>query len=96
VRRLAPRPISSVLPAVVDQLAPATLLARVQQAWPAAAGSAIAAAAHPTAEREGVVTVSCEAAVWAQELELMECALLERLNAALREPAIHSLRCRTE
>ena len=35
---------------------------------------AIAAAARPTAEREGVLTVTCEAAVWAQELELMAAA----------------------
>lgn len=93
--RRAPRPISSALGPLVDQLAPATLLARAQQAWPAAAGPAIAAAAHPAAEREGVLTVSCEAAVWAQELELMEGALLERLNEALGEPAIRALHCRT-
>ena len=48
-----------------------------------AAGPAIAAAARPTAERDGVLTVTCEAAVWAQELELMGCELIERLNAAL-------------
>ena len=95
MRRLSPRPIGSVLPAVVDRLAPATLLARAQRAWPAAAGGAIAAAAHPTAEHEGVLTVSCEAAVWAQELELMETVLVERLNDALGVPAVRALRCRT-
>ena len=93
--RRAPRPISSALDPLVGGLAPATPLARVQQAWPAAAGSAIAAAAHPVAEHEGVLTVSCEAAVWAQELELMEGALLERLNDALGEPVVRALRCRT-
>ena len=93
--RRAPRSMSSVLPRLVDQLAPATLLARVQRAWPGAAGAAIAAAARPTAEHDGVVTVSCEAAVWAQELELMEEVLLERLNEALGEPAVLALRCRT-
>ncbi|HUH80815.1 MAG TPA: DUF721 domain-containing protein [Solirubrobacteraceae bacterium] len=95
MRRAAPRPISAVLPPVVDRLAPATLLARVQHAWPGAAGGAIAAAAHPTAEHEGVLTVSCQAAVWAQELELMEPVLLQRLNEALGEPAVRALRCRT-
>jgi predicted nucleic acid-binding Zn ribbon protein len=95
MRRRAPRPLSSALGPLVDQLAPATPLARVQQAWPAAAGPAIASAARPVAEHEGVVTVSCEAAVWAQELELMEGALLERLNDALGESAVHALRCRT-
>ena len=41
-----------------DALAPATPLARVQAAWEQAAGAAIAAAARPTAERDGVLTVS--------------------------------------
>ena len=95
MRRLAPRPVSSALAPLVEQLSPATLLARAQRSWPAAAGPAIASAAHPVAEHEGVLTVSCQAAVWAQELELMEGPLLERLNAALGEPAIRSLRCRT-
>ena len=52
-------------------LAPATTLARVQEIWERAAGPAIAAAARPTAERDGILTVTCEAAVWAQELDLM-------------------------
>jgi len=95
VSRRAPRPISSALDPFVGGLAPATPLARVQQAWPGAAGPAIAAAARPVAEHEGVLTVSCEAAVWAQELELMEGALVERLNDALGEPAVRALRCRT-
>jgi predicted nucleic acid-binding Zn ribbon protein len=76
-------------------LAPATTLARVQEAWERATGPAIAAAARPTAEREGVLTVSCEAAVWAQELDLMAGALVPRLNAELGEQAIRELRCRT-
>ena len=96
MRRLAPRPISTALGPPVDQLAPATLLGRVQQAWPAAAGPAIAAAARPVAEHEGVLMVVCQAAVWAQELELMEAVLLERLNDALGEGAVQALRCRTE
>ncbi len=58
-------------------------------------GPAIAAAARPTAERAGVLTVTCAAAVWAQELDLMAGDLIPRLNEALGEELIRELRCRT-
>jgi predicted nucleic acid-binding Zn ribbon protein len=76
-------------------LAPATTLARVQEIWEPTAGPAIATAARPTAERDGVLTVTCTAAVWAQELDLMAGELIPRLNAALGTEAIRQLRCRT-
>ncbi len=57
-------------------------------------GAAVAAAATPTAERDGVLSVRCESAVWSQELELMSAELLARLNAALGEDLLHKLRCR--
>ena len=63
--------------------------------WEQAPGPAIAAAARPTAERDGVLTVTCEAAVWAQELDLMAAELIAALNAALGGEAIRELRCRT-
>jgi predicted nucleic acid-binding Zn ribbon protein len=93
--RIAPRPISTALGALTATLAPATTLARVQEIWEGAAGPAIAAAASPTAERDGVLTVTCAAAVWAQELDLMASELIPNLNAALGEQAIRELRCRT-
>jgi predicted nucleic acid-binding Zn ribbon protein len=93
--RIAPRPLSSALEALTATLAPATTLARVQEIWEGAAGPAIAAAARPTAERDGVLTVTCAAAVWAQELDLMAGELIPNLNAALGEQAIRELRCRT-
>ena len=95
MRKPAPRSLSVALERLTCTLAPATTLARVQEAWERATGPAIAAAARPTAEREGVLTVSCEAAVWAQELDLMAGALLPRLNSELGEQAIRELRCRT-
>jgi predicted nucleic acid-binding Zn ribbon protein len=55
----------------------------------------VAAAAAPTAERDGVLTVTCSAAVWAQELDLLACELIPRLNAALGSASIRELRCRT-
>jgi predicted nucleic acid-binding Zn ribbon protein len=93
--RIAPRPISTALGALTATLAPATTLARVQEIWERAAGPAIAAEASPTAERDGVLTVTCAAAVWAQELDLMAGELIPNLNAALGEQAIRELRCRT-
>lgn len=92
--RLAPRPLATSLQALTAGLAPATTLARVQEVWERVLGPAIAAAARPTAEREGVLTVICEAAVWAQELELMGPELIERLNAELGSDTLHRLRCR--
>jgi predicted nucleic acid-binding Zn ribbon protein len=93
--RIAPRPISTALGALTATLAPATTLARVQEIWERSTGPAIAAAATPTAERDGVLTVTCSAAVWAAELDLMADELVFNLNAALGEQAIRELRCRT-
>ena len=92
--RQAPRPLSLALDGFTAALAPASTLARVQACWAAAVGAAVAAAAKPAAEREGVLTVRCEAAVWSAELELMSGELLARLNAALGEELLHKLRCR--
>jgi predicted nucleic acid-binding Zn ribbon protein len=72
---------------------PDTLLARVQRVWSATVGETIAEAARPTAERGGVLTVVCVAAVWAQELDLMGPTILERLNEALPGGGIERLRC---
>jgi predicted nucleic acid-binding Zn ribbon protein len=93
--RAAPRSLSAALEDLTSELAPATTLARVQEIWERATGPAIAAAARPSAERDGVLTVLCDAAVWAQELDLMAAELVPRLNAALGDQAIRELRCRS-
>jgi predicted nucleic acid-binding Zn ribbon protein len=93
--KAAPRPLSTALERLTSSLAPTTTLAGVQAVWERAAGPAIAAAARPTAERAGVLTVTCSAAVWAHELSLMAGDLLPRLNDALGREAISELRCRT-
>ncbi|MGO8905342.1 MAG: DciA family protein [Solirubrobacteraceae bacterium] len=95
MKRPAPRSLSVALEGMLGALVPATTLARVQEVWERAAGPAIAAAARPTAERDGALTVTCTAAVWAQELDLMAGELIPRLNAALGTEAITQLRCRT-
>ncbi len=93
--RAAPRRLAAPLDVLSAQLAPASTLARVQVVWESAVGLAIAAAAHPTAERDGVLTVICESAVWAQELNLMASELIGRLNEALATDALGELRCRS-
>jgi predicted nucleic acid-binding Zn ribbon protein len=66
---------------VVKDVQPVTLLARVQMAWLEVAGAVTAAEAEPVSDREGVVTVACSSATWAQELELLGPTLVAGLNA---------------
>ena len=80
MRRLAPRPLAKALAGAVGEARPAGLLAVVQSAWAPVAGPALAAAAAPASERDGTVTVECESAVWAHELELLGPDLAARLN----------------
>jgi predicted nucleic acid-binding Zn ribbon protein len=91
--RRRPRPIALSLDAIVEELAPDTLLANVQRVWPEAVGESIALQARPTAERAGVVTISCSASVWAQELDLMAPQIIERLNGGLGHGRVQRLRC---
>ena len=91
--RRSPRSLGSAMERMREELAPPTLLAEVQRVWPAAVGEAIAAEARPSSELAGVLTVSCSAAVWAQELDLMAPSILERLNQTLRSGRIDRLRC---
>jgi predicted nucleic acid-binding Zn ribbon protein len=80
------------LDALTGALAPATVLAEVQRVWPRVAGERFARAAEPVAERDGVVTVACESAVWAQELDLLSERVVEALNEAIGRPAVRRLR----
>ncbi len=91
MRRRAPRPVAAALEGLTSRLAPATLLAEVQRVWPAAAG-AFAGEALPVAERDGVVTVACASAVWAQELDLLGPRVVAALNAELGRDAVARLR----
>lgn len=93
--RRSPRSLGLAVDRVRDEMAPQTLLAEVQRVWSDAVGRAIAGDAQPTAERAGTLTVSCSAAVWAQELDLMAPAILERLNQRLLSGKLVRLRCVT-
>lgn len=90
--RRAPRPARAALRGALAGSAPRTLLAEVQSAWAGACGAAIAAEAQPVGERDGVITVACRSATWAQELDLMQHELLERLRAALGHGGVKGLR----
>jgi len=95
-RRRAPRPAATALRAALEQAAPKTPLAGLQAAWEGAVGERIAAVARPVSERGGEVWVECADSVWAQELDLMQDALLERLRDRLGERTPQSLRFRVE
>ena len=93
--RRSPRHLALALDRIRDDLEPESLLAEVQRVWRDTVGPAIAVEAEPTAERAGVVTVSCAASVWAHELDLLSPTIVERLNRALRTGRVSRLRCVT-
>jgi predicted nucleic acid-binding Zn ribbon protein len=93
-RRRAPREAASAFRAARDRVAPRTGLAAVQAAWRSAVGERVAAVASPVAERAGTLTVECSDAVWAQELDLMQDRLLERLGEELGDRAPKALKFR--
>ena len=94
-RRRTPRPLAEALRGALDTVEPATPLAAVQSVWAEAVGERIAAAASPVSERDGVVTVACGSASWAQELDLLGEEIGERLRSELPErAALQGLRFR--
>jgi predicted nucleic acid-binding Zn ribbon protein len=93
-RRRAPRPAGEAFRVARDRAAPKTGLASVQAAWSEALGERLAEVAKPVSERAGTLTVECADGVWAQELDLMQEQLLERLREALGEGAPKMLKFR--
>jgi predicted nucleic acid-binding Zn ribbon protein len=84
--RRTPRPIAEAIGAALEGAGPATLLAAVQSAWASAVGETIAREAAPVSERDGVVTVACGSATWAQELDLLGERILAQIRAELADP----------
>jgi hypothetical protein len=78
-----PRPLSEAVARVRMDLAPPTLLARVQAHWAVAVGADVARQAEPVSERAGIVTVACRSATWSSELSLLAQTVRERLNDSL-------------
>jgi len=93
-QRRSPRQAAAAIRAARDAAAPRTGLAAVQSHWAEAVGERLAAVATPVSEKAGTLTVECADAVWAQELDLMQEQLLERLRAVLGDKAPEDLRFR--
>jgi predicted nucleic acid-binding Zn ribbon protein len=94
--RRSPRSVGAALRGVRADAEPLTLLAAVQGAWPTAAGARVAGEAEPVAERDRVVTIACRSATWAQELDLLQWELLERLNRTLSKAGEGALQAPVE
>jgi predicted nucleic acid-binding Zn ribbon protein len=93
-RRRAPREASAAFRAARDLAAPRTGLGAIQGVWAEAVGARLAAVASPVSTRAGTLTIEVTDSVWAQELDLMQDALLERLREALGESAPQALKFR--
>ena len=91
MRRQGPRPVSFALDALADTLEPPTLLARVQRLWPSVSGR-FAGVSEPIREHRGVLTVACDSAPWASELDLMSEMVVAQLNARLGGSEIRRLK----
>lgn len=83
-RPAQPERLAEAVGRFADEVAPETPQAEVQAVWAGAVGDRIAAVTTVSEEREGVVYVECESAVWAEELGLMEARIRESLNGALK------------
>jgi predicted nucleic acid-binding Zn ribbon protein len=83
MRRRAPRRIAELIEPMTAALEPASTLAAVQRCWERVVGERIADCAQPVGERDGVLQLACEDAVWAAELDLMGPSLVGSLNEAI-------------
>jgi predicted nucleic acid-binding Zn ribbon protein len=92
-RRRSPRPLSLALQPQSGRWRPDSSLGLIQSVWQQAVGERIAAEAIPLAERNGLLTVSCSASVWAQELELSSGLIITRLCELAPGVSISRLRC---
>jgi predicted nucleic acid-binding Zn ribbon protein len=93
VIRRHPRPMSDAVGALLVRLTPSTTLTAVQTVWRDAVGATVAGHATPVGERNGILRVTCDAAVWAHELDLMGPELVRGINTALGRDALTDVRC---
>jgi predicted nucleic acid-binding Zn ribbon protein len=93
--RRTPRSLMLALDRAQRGWAPATALAAIQGAWADLVGAAVAEQAVPVRLTGGVLTVSCSASVWAQELDLMGPAIIARLHGRLGHGEVTRIRCVT-
>jgi len=85
--RREPRALGDAVRRLRDQVQPQTPLAELQAVWDTAVGETVARHARPVAERDGLVTVACTAATWAQELDLLRDDLVAGLRERLGDDA---------
>lgn len=85
-------PLSDALAELTGAIEPQTMLARVQSAWPKAAGTTLAGWATPVSERAGKVTFACSDSMVAHELEMLKGELLEKLNSELAGAPLSGLK----
>ena len=93
--RRHPRPLSEALERIQGEWVPDTLLAGVQRRWVTVAGAEIGAVSRPVNERDGVLTVVCDDAAWAHELQLLSREIVTALSREVGESRIRALRCVT-
>jgi len=93
-RSPSPKPIGRLARDFSATVAPQTPLAAIQAIWDEAVGERIAAVTEVVEEREGLVTVECSTAVWAQELELMAPRISARIADRLGGEGPEKLRFR--
>lgn len=92
--RAGPRDLAAALDRIVARTEPQTPLARLQRVWPQVVGEHVAAHATPTAVSvDGVVIVTCDSAVWAQEMDLLAVDVLAGIDAALGAGTVRRLHC---
>jgi len=95
-RRRSPRPkrIGDTLERALGPVTPMTPLADLQRIWPSIVGPEIAAVTSVSKERDGTVTIDCENAVWAAELEMMGPQFREKLRPLMGDQTPERLRFR--
>ncbi len=64
------------------------IVRRLAFMWPEVVGEEVAANAQPVQLREGRLVVSTSSSAWAQSLQFMGEAIVDRLNACLGEEAV--------
>lgn len=97
-RRSVPRTPGDALDGLLEAIAPEDAedlgLARIQRAWAAAIGPAIAAAARPVAIVDGTLHVACDEATWAHEIQMLEATIVSRIGDA-GFPDVRAIRARS-
>jgi predicted nucleic acid-binding Zn ribbon protein len=91
-RRAAPRPLALAMDALAQRVEPATPLARIQRAWPAAVGPHVAPHATPLRERGGVLTVYCAESGWANDVALSALQYVAAINRELGDETVREIK----